>query len=208
MCRMRSGKGVQQGYFYVSLLLFVVLVGISLTAVSELWSLRAQREREEELLFVGQQYRQAITHYYATSPKGAFRFPHSLQDLLDDDRDPNRRGHHLRRLYPDPMTGRSDWGEVTLADGSIVGVYSRSLERPQKQKGFLSRDQSFEEQSRYADWIFRSPLPAANPALGGNGYNSTGATPSGASPIVPNGPIRGTPGTQPTNGLNRPILGR
>jgi len=205
---MRSGKAIQRGYFYVSLLLFVVLVGISLMAVSEVWSQRAQREREEELLFIGQQYRQAITHYYATSPKGAFRFPHSLEDLLDDDRDPNRRGHHLRRLYPDPITGRSDWGEVTLADGSIVGVYSRSTEQPLKQKGFLSRDRTFEDQSHYADWVFRSPLPAANPTLGTNGYNAAGPSAPGAAPVVPNGPIRGTPGGQPNNGLNRPILGR
>lgn len=206
---MRSGKS-EQGFLYIGLLLFVVLMGIGLEAVSELWSLTAQRDREQELLFIGNQYRQAITHYYTSSRRGAYHFPHSLDELLSDDRDPERPMRHLRKLYPDPMTGKTDWGEVTLADGSIVGVYSTSLDRPIKSKWFAFRDRSFEDQTRYSDWVFRSALPAANPTLGGNGYsNNSGPSgnPAAPPPTVPNGPIRPTPGARPS-GINTPFMGR
>lgn len=191
---MRSGSArrTQRGFFYMGLLIFVAIVAIGLDAVSQVWVFSAQREREAQLLFIGNQYREAITRYYTESPRGARRFPKQLSDLLEDNRGEDKTRRYLRRLYEDPMTGKTDWGEVSLADGSIVGVYSRSLDAPIKVSGFQFRDAVFADQTRYADWVFRSPLPAANPVLGnGKGYSGSQ---SNMPPVIPSGPIRNTPG--------------
>ena len=194
---MRSGRS-QQGFFYIGLLIFVAVVAIGLSAVSEVWILSGQRQREEELLFVGDQYRQAITRYYMQSPRAAMRFPMQLDDLLLDTRNVDAKKHYLRQRYVDPMTGKADWGEVTLADGTIVGVYSRSLDHPIKTSGFRMRDAAFEDQTRYADWVFRSPLPAANPVLGAKDTYSGQQNPQNPAANLPPGPIRSTPnGRQP-----------
>jgi len=191
-----------QGFAYIAVLIGVAVVAIGLGAVSEVWVLSGQRQREQELLFVGNQYRDAITRYYVRSPRGALQFPRRLEDLLEDPRAPEGVRRHLRKLYPDPLTGKADWDLVTLADGSIVGVASRSQQRPVKQQGFRQRDAAFEGQSRYADWVFRSPLPAANPVLGaGGGYSSGRSDANGApaAPPVTQGPIRSTPGSKPAS---------
>lgn len=196
---MRSGRArhSQQGFVYIALLIFVTVVAIGLDAVSEVWVFSAQREREVELLFIGNQYRDAITRYYIESPRGARRFPKQLSDLLEDNRGEDKVRRHLRRPYADPMTGKADWGEVSLADGSIVGVYSRSLDAPIKLSGFKLRDAVFADQTRYTDWVFRSPLPAANPVLV-NGKSYTGS--KNNSPFtIPSGPINSTKDPKPLN---------
>ena len=60
-----------------------------------------QREKEAELLFRGEQYREAIASYY----KKEQRYPQSLEELLEDKRYP-MPVRHLRRLYRDPSPGR------------------------------------------------------------------------------------------------------
>ena len=44
----------------------------------------ARRDREAQLLWVGNQYRQAIASYYLKGPAGLLQFPPSLDDLLED----------------------------------------------------------------------------------------------------------------------------
>ena len=68
-------------------------------AVATTWSFTSQRDKEQDLLYVGREYRLAILHYrqaHATRPQP---YPTSLDQLLDDgDRLAPRR--HLRRRYP------------------------------------------------------------------------------------------------------------
>lgn len=198
---MRSGRRVAEaarqlreaGFVYIGLLIFLAVIAIGLDAVSEVWHQSAQRDREEELLFIGNQFREAITRYYTTSPRGQPNFPMQLEDLLEDSRFQDAPHHHLRKLYADPMTGKADWNLVTLPGGGIVGVSSRSDDAPLKVDGFRLRDAIFKEQAHYSDWVFRSALPAANPQLGFK-PGSYGTTPGG--PALPQGPIRGPQGGQ------------
>ena len=182
---MQNGKPAQ-GFIYIGLLIGLAIVGIGLGTVSEVWTQSAQRDREEELLFVGEQFRQAITRYYVQSPPNDRRFPMHLDDLLDDVRTPGKVLHHLRRVYPDPMTGAKNWGEVRLAGGQLVGVYSLSPDRPIREKGFALRDKDFADKTQYSEWVFRSPLPAANPLLKPDAAYSTSAGQAPASPANPN----------------------
>ncbi len=161
----------QRGFTYVGLLLAVALAGVALAAAGTLWSTTAKRDKEAELLFVGDQLRRAIGSYYEGTP-GAKRYPLKLEDLLEDKRLAVTR-RHLRQLYADPMTGRADWELVRLADGAIVGVHSRSDASPLKVANFAPSDQSFADASSYRDWVFAyapqggGGKPAAPPPPGG-----------------------------------------
>ena len=57
-----------QGFVYIGLLIGLAIVGIGLSATSVVWTQTRQREKEEELLFVGNQIRHAITQFYIRSP--------------------------------------------------------------------------------------------------------------------------------------------
>lgn len=156
----RSACPGERGVVLLALLLLLALGGIALMAAVDVWQITRQREREVELLFAGDQYRVAIRAYYFAAPSPAQRgFPPSIAALLDDDRFPTPV-HHLRRAYPDPVTGQPDWGLVRLGDG-IVGVYSTSDKAPLKQAGFAQPYQHFNAQSAYTHWVFAFVPPRA-----------------------------------------------
>jgi type II secretory pathway pseudopilin PulG len=142
----------QRGFTYLGLLFLVAVIGVGLTAVGLVWHTAIKRERERELLFVGEQYRLAIKRYYDASP-GAKQYPRSLDDLLLDPRFPNVR-RHLRRIYPDPITGGKEWELVSAPDGAILGVHSRSKDKPLKTAGFRPDFAAFAQAQSYADWVF------------------------------------------------------
>jgi type II secretory pathway pseudopilin PulG len=107
-------------------------------------------EKENELLFRGMAYMNAIKSYYSAST-GRKEFPQSMEYLLSDPRFPAKR--HIRKLYKDPITG-GDWVLVTGSAGGICGVASGSKMKPIKQKDFPSQLRSFEGLEHYSDWIF------------------------------------------------------
>ena len=125
-------------------------MGIGLALVGQMWHTAAQRDREAELLQVGNEYRKAIERYYLTGPR---QYPRALSDLIKDPRQPGTV-RHLRKLYLDPITGKDDWGLVRSNDGGIAGVYSLSEEMPLKSGGFAVRDAAFEGKTKYSDWQF------------------------------------------------------
>lgn len=138
----------------------MMLLGIGLMAAEDVWSVARQREREKELLFVGDQYREAIRRYYVGAPPGTARvLPPSVKVLLSDDRYPVPV-RHLRRAYPDPITGKSEWGMVRVND-QILGVYSLSEKKPMKQAGFVPLHQAFKDAETYRQWVFAAAVPAA-----------------------------------------------
>jgi type II secretory pathway pseudopilin PulG len=157
----------------LALLMALALGGIMLMATVDVWSLTRQREREQELLFVGNQYRQAIQRYYFSAPPGTARtLPSALEDLLEDNRYPVPV-RHLRRLYPDPITGTVEWGVLRIGQ-RIAGVHSLSTKRPVKRAGFAPDDQQFHDKPAYSDWIFAvsatgQPLAALPPAAAASG---------------------------------------
>ncbi len=147
--RVRGGSA-ESGFTYIGLLIAVTIIGLMLTLVARVWKTTEQRERETQLLWVGQQYRLAIASYYA-SGRG---FPTTLSDLVQDERFPIPK-HHLRRLYPDPMTGQADWTPVLSPDKQgIMGIASSSNGVPIKRRGFDMSDVTFEDADCYCAWQF------------------------------------------------------
>ena len=111
----------QRGFTYLGLLFAIALLGIGLVAASEVWVATANRQRLEQLDWVGAQFVSAIGSYYESSPGALKVYPPTLQDLLEDRRYLTTR-RHLRQLYPNAFSGRPDWELVSTPDGRVKGV--------------------------------------------------------------------------------------
>lgn len=144
-----SGRDGQRGFTYIGLLFAIAVLGITLAMIGVVWSTQIRRDREAELLFVGDQYRAAIGRYLMNGAT----YPQALADLVEDKRTPVPR-RYLRRLYPDPMTGHADWQLIMDPGGGIAGVASNSQQKPIKIAGFAPSDADFENSECYCDWKF------------------------------------------------------
>lgn len=160
----------QRGFTYLGALFAVALIGILLARAGEVWHTTLTREREEELLFIGRQYANAIAAYQAATPGNLQQGPRRLEDLLEDRRGPQLK-RHLRRLYRDPFSNSHAWGLIE-SGGFILGVYSRAEGRPFKRAGFAEAEAEFASAESYRDWRFTASVagnPRAAPvADGGN----------------------------------------
>lgn len=152
----------ERGFTYLWLMLAVLLMGVGLVVQAEIVSTAERRGRERVLLAVGAEFRRAIGAYYQSTPGQAKQYPPSLEALLADERSGTLR-RHLRRLYPDPITGRPEWGVVKVGE-RIVGVHSLSPLKPVKQDNFEPDDAGFAHATRYTAWTFTYTPPAPPPA--------------------------------------------
>ncbi|MCB5188729.1 type II secretion system protein [Methylobacillus caricis] len=132
--------------------MMIAISGIGLAAIGQAWHTASQREKEQELLFAGEQFRQAIARYHQETPSPIKEYPPTLAALLTDKRGP-KPAHYLRRIYIDPMTASQDWGLVKEQE-RIVGVYSRSRLKPFKQDNFSQSLEGFSGAESYQDWRF------------------------------------------------------
>ena len=210
---MSEMKRRQGGFSYLFLLFLVALLGVTLVASTQASWIESKRDKEAELLFAGHEIRKAIDSYYKATPtrpgagaqalaqisradarqdsmqpaensgvvlpKG--EYPRQIEDLLEDRRfTPPLR--HLRRQYVEPVTGSMEWGLVQEG-GRIIGVYSRSLEKPLKKANFPEGYDSFMSARRYSDWVFAAVSHSTVPA--GVIRSANGISPEGglASPL-------------------------
>jgi type II secretory pathway pseudopilin PulG len=187
------------GFTYIGLLVTIVIIGVMLAFVGQVWSTEAQREREAELLYRGDTIRKAIGAYLL-GLGGTGQYPRELQDMIQDQRVPQIK-RELRRVYEDPMTGMADWTLIRGPDGGIMGVASSSNGKPLKVRGFDAVDETFKDATCYCDWQFLYIPPRHNyyraPAVG-PGTPGTPGTPSPAPTPAPG------PGTGPPPGVLRP----
>ena len=104
MARRRSN----QGHLAVVLLVGIAVSSIMLAMAVEPWQTIVKRDREEELIFRGEQYVEAIRLYQAKMGS----LPVKLEDLQ------KRPTPFIRKLYKDPMTKDEDgnrggeWGLI------------------------------------------------------------------------------------------------
>jgi type II secretory pathway pseudopilin PulG len=96
-----------RGYILVVLLVGMAISAIWLAAALPVWRQQAQRERETELIFRGQQYARAVALYY----KKFGTLPTDVDTLVSQ--------RFLRRKWKDPITG--DDFNVLYAGGATPG---------------------------------------------------------------------------------------
>jgi type II secretory pathway pseudopilin PulG len=150
----------QQGYILLSIMLLMTLMLLALTVEAPRVAQQIKREKEEELIHRGNEYRNAIKKYF----RKFGQYPVSIDQLVN-----TNNMHFLRKRYKDPFTGKDDWrllhvGEVqvNLVNGGTN--MAQGLGQPIGQ-----------------------PLggPAGQPMGAAAGASSPGGTPSGAMGINP-----------------------
>jgi type II secretory pathway pseudopilin PulG len=153
----------QGGFAYLWTLMLVAFMGVGLSIAASVYTTAAQRDKEQQLLFIGHEFRNAIQSYYLAGGSSN-QYPLTLEELLKDPRFPGIK-RHLRRLYADPVTGKAEWTLVRL-QGRIVGVRPMSPQKPIKQDNFTDDDAGLAKKGHYSDWVFTYPfdlfVPTAN----------------------------------------------
>jgi type II secretory pathway pseudopilin PulG len=199
-----EGQYGQRGFAMAALLVSLAVMSVLMTAALPAWRHEAQREKEAELIFRGEQYARAIALFRS---KNGNAFPPSVDVLV--------QGRYLRKKYLDPITrkdfdviaavgaqagapgvqgrggpagrGRqggppapatNPFGGISAVSSGIMGVHSKSQE---------TSIRIYNGQTRYDQWIFA--FTAAN-RPGGN-------VPGASNPGGPGAPAPGSPRSGP-----------
>jgi len=91
--------GPESGATFAGLLVLMAISAILLGAAAESWQSISQRDREEELIFRGEAYRDALEQFYRQTG----HFPTKLKELMEI------QPRCIRKLYPEPMTVDGHW---------------------------------------------------------------------------------------------------
>lgn len=151
---MRSGERKGAGGFtYIGLLIFIAVLAAGATASLGAGVALQQRDSEAELLAIGLEFRNALQSYADATPVGQPTAPKELVELLRDARYLGMK-RHLRRVYPDPFTGKAEWGLVRDPDGRIAGIHSLSKTSALRHAGFPVGMEMFEKAERHDEWVF------------------------------------------------------
>ncbi|HTV57485.1 MAG TPA: hypothetical protein VMJ93_01295 [Verrucomicrobiae bacterium] len=105
----------ESGFAFLMAMLLVAIVVITSTVVMESVAARVRREREQEMIWRGNQYARAIRLYYHK----VGRYPQSVDDLMEGVPD----DHFLRQVYKNPMnTDDGTWRFIYVNQaGQIIG---------------------------------------------------------------------------------------
>jgi len=110
----KSRNPRQGGYILITLMLFITLLTISLTAMLPNVIQQIQRDREEEMIHRALGYARGIQRYY----KKFGRYPTRIEELENTN---NLR--FIRKRYKDPITGKDfkllHMQDVTLNNGPV-----------------------------------------------------------------------------------------
>lgn len=169
------------GFTLIGLLFLLAGMGVAMAALGVVWQTHSQREKEAELLFIGEQYRQALASFRRMTPGTVKQYPANLEDLLSDPRFPNTV-RHLRRIYRDPMTGSRDWGLQRDQSQRIVAVFSLSQQVPLKKAKFPAGLDAFTDAASYRDWVFTAIKESTGET--GDAAQTPGASGDKATPAV------------------------
>lgn len=158
-----AGQG-EAGYNLVVLTVMLTVLNIALAAALPRWSVQIQREREEELIFRGLQYAEAIHQFN----KRFQRLPVRLEELLEVE------PRHVRQLWTNPMREDGRWALIFEGTGN-----GRNPARPNSPPGRQPPRQDDEDDPS-------SPgRPGNEPVIVLSGSDDDGLT------QVASGPIRG-----------------
>ena len=115
MC-LEGGQDNERGYAMAALLVSLAVMMVLMSVAMPVWKTQAQREKEAELIFRGEQIARGINLYMRKM--GGASYPPSLDVLV--------QGRFLRKKYKDPMTEndtsvpmnqRGEWDVINAAGG-------------------------------------------------------------------------------------------
>jgi type II secretory pathway pseudopilin PulG len=219
----------EEGYNLAMLIVAITILNIMAAVALPLWSYTIRREREEETIFRGLQYAEAIRVF-----KNRFqRDPVRLEELIEVE------PRSIRRLWKDPMTESGKWSLISALEqpvpvppGEQPGKIDEETGKPEEEpgeepeepenespfgpkegeiqvgpfKGVHSRSRKtsflvFNGKDRYDEWHFTVDLLIGGPAPNqGGGGGGGGSTPPGG--IAPPG---GMPPQMSARWIGRPL---
>jgi type II secretory pathway pseudopilin PulG len=182
----RLARSRQSGLVLVGVMVALALAALGASFVGQRLHDSRVRDAEEDLLWVGEQYRLAIESYWRDTPGGLRTLPTNLEDLVRDPRFPQVR-RHLRKLYPDPTAPERAWALVRQGN-ALMGVHSQSEGEPFRKTGFSDKQPGFDVAKTYAEWQFVfKPTSVGVPQRGGVPLPPIGGRlqPSSASGAAP-----------------------
>jgi type II secretory pathway pseudopilin PulG len=119
------GQYGERGYAMAALLVTLAIMGILLTILMPVWRHEAQREKEAELVFRGEQYARAIALFKFKNQNIPNALPPSIDFLVEN--------RFLRKKYKDPMTKDGEF--VPLSYGAQQPGIPGSTQPPAQQGG-------------------------------------------------------------------------
>jgi type II secretory pathway pseudopilin PulG len=214
-----SARSDEGGFLMVALLVGMAVTAVWMSAMLPTWRQQAQRQREDDLIFRGEQYARAIA-LFADKNNGAL--PTSIDDLVQQ--------RYLRKKWKDPITGKDF---MVLGSGSVVspisggrgGTPGGGTPSPQQTSGLAaggirgvyseSTDTSiriYNNAQQYNQWLFdyqtallrRGQVQAGQPR-GGGAADGRGGARGGAN--VGGGPRRGGDAARGRGGAGGPARG-
>ncbi|HOY99347.1 MAG TPA: type II secretion system protein [Candidatus Aminicenantes bacterium] len=93
----------EAGYTLLILMVFISVMTVALAIALPVLETQGWREKEEELLFRGRQYVEAVRLYADKNPG---QYPKSIEELV--------KGRYLRKAFPEPMTREGKWNLILL----------------------------------------------------------------------------------------------
>jgi type II secretory pathway pseudopilin PulG len=210
-----EGQGNERGYAMAALLVAVAVMAVLMSVALPAWRHQAQREKEAELVFRGEQWVRAMQQYQRKNGPGTMA--PSLDVLVQQ--------RFVRKKWKDPITGEDfvpvmvgqqpsqpgqggrqgapptppTFGGQPVGGGGIMGVRSKSTEASIRE---------YKGATRYDQWQFLAGNigavpggPGGQPIPGGPGRGGPGAGGPGRGGVGPGvGPGRGGPQPQPPGG--------
>lgn len=154
---LESMRRQETGFSYLMMMIAITVMGFAMTVAARQWKTMVQRELEADLLAKGIEIQTALALYSASGKAGRVVpgevYPQTLAELT---RQPKP---FLRKVYLDPVA-RGEWELLRAPKGGIMGVRSKSKERPIKQGNFPLAVRHFEGKPTHYDWVFQYPNPA------------------------------------------------
>src|ERR1700742_2800761 len=111
----------EDGYLLLTVLVMVFLILLALSVAAPKVAKEIQRDKEQEALQRGLQYRRAIQLYY----KKFGAYPSDMKQL-----EKSNEIRFLRKRYKDPITGQDDWRLIHMGEAKVppMGFFGQPLQ--------------------------------------------------------------------------------
>src|SRR5882757_3857240 len=111
----------EDGYLLLTVLVMVFLMLLALSVAAPRVAKEIQRDKEQEAVQRGLQYRRAIQLYY----KKFGAYPSDMKQL-----EKTNEIRFLRKRYKDPITGKDDWRLIHMGEAKVppMGFFGQPLQ--------------------------------------------------------------------------------
>lgn len=116
-----ENSDAENGYLLLTVLVMIFLVLLALSVAAPRVAKEIQRDKEQEAVQRGLQYRRAIQLYY----KKFGAYPSDIKQLEN-----TNQIRFLRKRYKDPLTGKEDWRLIHMGEAKVppMGFFGQPLQ--------------------------------------------------------------------------------